>query len=77
MTRGFFDPTPEKQILVLIDAAPLRKAEQVIEFCNPGTLLFAVATANTRYVNRARGFRLFSVDWQLDQTGQSPVQVKP
>jgi hypothetical protein len=31
MTRDFFDPTPEEQIIVLVDAATLRKAEQLIE----------------------------------------------
>ena len=33
MSRDFFDPTPEEQRLVLIDAATLRKAERPIEFC--------------------------------------------
>ena len=33
MTRDFFDPTPEQQIVVLIDAATLRKAEQLLESC--------------------------------------------
>jgi hypothetical protein len=33
MTRDFFDPTPEEQIVVLIDAGMLRKAEQLIESC--------------------------------------------
>ena len=29
----FFDPTPEQQIVVLIDATTLRKAEELIESC--------------------------------------------
>ena len=33
MPRDFFDPTPEQQIVVLVDAAPLRKAERLIESC--------------------------------------------
>ena len=33
MTRDFFDPTPEEQIVVLIEAADLRKAEQLIVGC--------------------------------------------
>jgi hypothetical protein len=33
MPRDFFDPTPEQQIVVLIDAVTLRKAEQLIESC--------------------------------------------
>jgi hypothetical protein len=31
--RDFFDPTPEQQTVVLIDAAILRKAEKLIESC--------------------------------------------
>jgi hypothetical protein len=33
MPRDFFDPTPEQEIVVLIDAAALRKAERLIESC--------------------------------------------
>jgi uncharacterized protein with PIN domain len=33
MPRDFFDPTPEQQNVVLVDAATLRKAEQLIESC--------------------------------------------
>ena len=29
----FFDPTPEEQIVVLVDVATLRKAERLIESC--------------------------------------------
>jgi hypothetical protein len=38
----FFDPTPEQQIVVLIGATTLRKAEELIEsceHCNPGAEL--------------------------------------
>jgi hypothetical protein len=38
MPRDFFDPTPEQQIVVLVDAATLREAERLIESyegCNP------------------------------------------
>jgi hypothetical protein len=38
MPREFFDPTPEQQNVVLVDAATLRKAEKLIESseqCNP------------------------------------------
>jgi hypothetical protein len=39
MARDFFDPTPEQQNVVLIDAATLRKAEKLMigssEGCNP------------------------------------------
>ena len=33
MTRDFFDPTPEEQVVALIDASTLRKAERLIESC--------------------------------------------
>jgi len=33
MTRDFFDPTPEQQVVVLIEAATLRQAERLIESC--------------------------------------------
>jgi hypothetical protein len=33
MIREFFDPTPEQQNVVLIDAATLHKAERLIESC--------------------------------------------
>ena len=33
MPSDFFDPTPEEQIVILIDAAILRKAERLIESC--------------------------------------------
>ena len=33
MPRDFFDPTPEKQVVVLVDTAALRKAERLIESC--------------------------------------------
>jgi len=33
MTREFFDPTPEDQIVVLIDNSTLCKAQQLIESC--------------------------------------------
>ena len=33
MPHDFFDPTPEQQNVVLIDAATLREAERLIESC--------------------------------------------
>jgi hypothetical protein len=36
MTRDFFDPTPEEQKVVLIDADTLRKAQKLIESCEHG-----------------------------------------
>ena len=31
--RDFFDPTPEQQVIVLVDTATLRQAELLIESC--------------------------------------------
>jgi hypothetical protein len=33
MTRDSFDPTPEQEHVMLIDAATLRKAEKLIDSC--------------------------------------------
>jgi len=33
MSRDFFDPTPEQQNVILMDAATLREAEKLIESC--------------------------------------------
>ena len=33
MPRDFFEPAPEQQNVVLVDAATLRKAEKLIESC--------------------------------------------
>jgi hypothetical protein len=33
VTRDFFDPTPEQQNVVLIDAATLQKAQRMISGC--------------------------------------------
>jgi hypothetical protein len=44
MPRDFFDPTPEQQNVVLIDAAILHRAERLIESCegfNPQCLKLA------------------------------------
>ena len=35
MSRDFFDPTPEQQNLVLIDAATLRKVEKLLLVLQP------------------------------------------
>jgi hypothetical protein len=31
--RDFFDPTPEEQVVVLVDTTTLREAERLIESC--------------------------------------------
>jgi hypothetical protein len=33
MTRDFFDPPPDEQNVVLVDAKTLREAERLIESC--------------------------------------------
>ena len=33
MTRDFFDPAPEQQVIVLVETATLRRAEPLIESC--------------------------------------------
>jgi len=49
MLRDFFDPTPEQQNVVLIDAATLREAERLIEsceHCNPDARRFHSITSS-------------------------------
>jgi hypothetical protein len=33
VTRDFFDPPPEQQVIVLVETATLRRAERLIESC--------------------------------------------
>jgi hypothetical protein len=33
MRREYFDPTPEEQVIVLVESAKLRQAERLIESC--------------------------------------------
>ena len=33
MSGDFFDPTPEQQVVVLVESATLRQAERLIESC--------------------------------------------
>jgi hypothetical protein len=33
MSVDFFDPTPEQQVIVLVESATLRRAEQLIQSC--------------------------------------------
>ena len=33
MSGDFFDPTPEQQVVALVESATLRKAERLIESC--------------------------------------------
>jgi hypothetical protein len=33
VVRDFFDPVPERQVVVLVEAATLRNAERLIESC--------------------------------------------
>jgi hypothetical protein len=34
VTRDFFDPTPEQQVVVLVETATLGEAERLIESCD-------------------------------------------
>ena len=39
MAHDFFDPTPEQQNVVLVNAATLHEAERLIESCEGGKLM--------------------------------------
>jgi hypothetical protein len=70
MSRDFFDPTPEDQKVVLIDAPILRKAERLIEsceHCNP------VAEIPFDWIlDRVTGSDPSVTDYILEQLGQCP-----
>jgi hypothetical protein len=58
MPRDFFDPTPEQQVVVLVDIATLRQAERLIESCEDCNALGAE----------------ISFDWILDRITGSDLR---
>ncbi len=71
MPPEFFDPAPEQQIVVLVDAATLRKAERLIESCencNP-------EGADIRFdwlLDRVTGSDPSVTDYVLEQPARCP-----
>jgi hypothetical protein len=71
MSRDFFDPKPEQQNVILVDAATLRKAEKLIdsyEHCNPeGTEI-----PFDNILDRVTGSDPSVTDYVLEQPAKCP-----
>jgi hypothetical protein len=68
MPREFFDPTPEQQNVVLVDAETLRKAEKLIEFCENCNLEGAEIPFDN-ILDRVTGSVPSVTDYVLEQPG--------
>jgi hypothetical protein len=71
MIRDFFDPTPEEQIVILVDASTLRKAEKLIEsceHCNPD----GAEIPFDNILDRVTGSDLSVTDYVLEQPAKCP-----
>jgi hypothetical protein len=69
--REFFDPTPEQQNVVLVDAATLRKAEALIEsceHCNPE----GAEIPFDNILDRVMGSDLSVTDYVVEQPAKCP-----
>ena len=70
MTREFFDPAPEEQIVVLVDCATLREAERLMEsceHCNPDADL-----PFNNILDRVTGSDPSVTDYILEQSAKCP-----
>jgi hypothetical protein len=71
MNRDFFDPTPEDQQVVLIEADTLRKAEKLIEsceHCNPE----GAEIPFDHILDRVTGFDPAVTDYILEAPARCP-----
>jgi hypothetical protein len=71
MPRDFFDPTPEQQNVVLVDAATLRKAEKLIESCEHCNAEGAEIPFNV-ILDRITGADPSVTDYILEQPAKCP-----
>jgi hypothetical protein len=71
MNRDFFDSIPEKQVVILIDTATLRKAEQVIESCEHCNLEGADIPFDT-FLDRFTGNDPSVTDYILEVPAKCP-----
>jgi len=71
MPRDFFDPTPEQQIIVLIDVATLRKAEKLIESCDQCNSVCAEIPFDN-ILDRVTGSDPSVTDYILEQPAKCP-----
>jgi hypothetical protein len=71
MRHDFFDPTPEQQKVVLIDAATLRKAERLIESCE-GCNADGADIPFDWILDRLTGERPSATDYILESPAKCP-----
>src|SRR5262249_50755279 len=74
MPRDFFDPTPEQQNVVLINASTLREAERLIESCEHGNPLGAEIPFDA-ILDRVTGSDPSVTDYVLEQPAKREVYV--
>ena len=70
MTRDFFDPTPEEQIVIMVDTSTLRKAEQLIESCEHCNPEAEIPFDNI--LDRVTGSDPSVTDYILEQAAKCP-----
>jgi hypothetical protein len=70
MPRDFFDPTPEEQNVVLVDATTLRQAEKLIESCEHCNPEAAIPFDNI--LDRVTGSDPSVTDYVLEQPAKCP-----
>jgi len=71
MPRDFFDPTPEEQQVVLIDAETRRKAEKLIESCEQCNPLAAEISFDN-ILDRVTGSDPTVTDYILEAPAKCP-----
>jgi len=69
--REFFDPSPERQVIVLIDPATLRKAERLIESCEQCNSIGAEIPFDW-ILDRITGSKGSVTDYILDHPARCP-----
>jgi hypothetical protein len=71
MSRDFFDPTPEQQNVILIEATPMPGAERMLascEYCNPEV----AAIPFDHILDRATGSDSRLTDYVLETPAKCP-----
>ena len=72
MNCDFFDPTPEEQQVVLIDAETLRQAENLIESCEQCNMVGAEIPFDA-ILDRVTGSDPSVTDYVLEQPAKCPI----
>src|SRR5262245_10020802 len=72
MPRDFFDPTPEQQNVVLINASTLREAERLIESCE-GCNPEGAEIPFDNILDRVTGSNPSVTDYILEAPAKAPI----